>query len=61
MLIFSAELDAGVSLSAQCQFAASAPNCSTLLLGGARHEVLFESDAIRGHAISMITAFLLKH
>ena len=60
MLVLQAEKDEIADRAAQNEFCANSQNCEKLILPGAFHEVLIETDEIRDVALSKIRSFIQK-
>jgi len=58
VLLFQAEQDEYVDARALESFAAGVSGCRRVLVAGARHEMLIETDAIRGAVLAEIRAFI---
>jgi lysophospholipase len=56
----AAGADRVVSLAAQRSACRRLPNCRLLVLAGARHEILMETDAIRSRFWEAFDAFIAK-
>lgn len=60
LLVLQASQDEYVQARSLESFAAKVPAARRVLLEGARHEMLIETDAIRGQALREIRAFILE-
>ncbi len=58
VLVFQAEQDEYVDPQALESFTARVPGCSRVMVQGARHEMLIETDAIRNLVVAEIRAFI---
>ena len=60
ILVLQAEKDEIADSAAQNEFCTNSQNCEKLILPGAFHEVLIETDEIRNIALSKIRSFIRK-
>lgn len=61
VLMFQAEVDTFVRNSGQDWVCSWAPDCEKVVMPGAFHEILMETDSIRDVVLERLRAFLLSH